>query len=399
MFPTPLNWPVSYPVPGGIDYLWVGGLDMSVPRVVRLARRGGALLQGCDCYIGRAVTRGGWNLNASIWANPFKRQQNFPPGSTLSAYEQHVRSSPFLMYEIPSLAGKTLGCWCKPNPCHGDVLAKLVKEHFETEEFEVLPDVDVDVVNSEEDSKYTMPPTLPEGEFTEKEGITIGATYMRYPYLCIMAISGGRLIRPLLKNGITKSNDLATIGTRFRFTIDKEQVCTGLPHSYQDVHVNVTQKDPKPVSPKQLHQVISLCALSKLHAEDSRNLVEVLASSQVDSRKTPYVFEGVNVHSSFIAKADSDVVFYHTAEAKKLRAQVHVFGKEFHLPVTSVAVTEMILKSKTIQCTLKLGNVDFIRVSLARPFLPWQSHHLDKPCCYAMLTGVILSKDNNITIM
>lgn len=74
-------------------------------------------------------------------------------------------------------------------------------------------------------------------------------------------------------------------------------------------------------------------------------------------------------------------------------------GKEFHLPVTSVAVNKMIMKTRN-QLTLKQESVDFVRVSLARPFLPWQSsHHLDKPHCYAMLTGVVLSMDNDITIM
>ena len=109
-------------------------------KVVRLLRKGGKIVQDCDVYIGRSVKRGGWNLEASIWANPFKRTP-YVPGSTLAAYEKYVRSSTVLMNEIPSLVGKTLGCWCKPNPCHGDVLVKLVNEHLQTEDFEVLPGV------------------------------------------------------------------------------------------------------------------------------------------------------------------------------------------------------------------------------------------------------------------
>ena len=101
-----------------------------IPRVVRIRRSGGVLLQGCDCYIGRAVKKGGWNLDSSIWANPFKRERGLPPGSTLPAYEHYVRSNPVLMHKIPLLVGKTLGCWCKPEPCHGDVLVKLVKEYL-----------------------------------------------------------------------------------------------------------------------------------------------------------------------------------------------------------------------------------------------------------------------------
>jgi hypothetical protein len=29
------------------------------------------------------------------------------------------------MAALPELRGKKLGCWCKPGPCHGDVLAEL----------------------------------------------------------------------------------------------------------------------------------------------------------------------------------------------------------------------------------------------------------------------------------
>ena len=56
----------------------------ALPRVVRLCRRGGKVVQHCDCYIGRAVKRGGWNLDASMWANPFKPRKGMPPGSTLA---------------------------------------------------------------------------------------------------------------------------------------------------------------------------------------------------------------------------------------------------------------------------------------------------------------------------
>jgi len=28
--------------------------------------------------------------------------------------------------DFDELKGKTLGCWCHPDPCHGDVLAEIV---------------------------------------------------------------------------------------------------------------------------------------------------------------------------------------------------------------------------------------------------------------------------------
>ena len=38
------------------------------------------------------------------------------------------------MDAIPELNGKVLGCWCKPSACHGDILIKLFKEHFDITE-------------------------------------------------------------------------------------------------------------------------------------------------------------------------------------------------------------------------------------------------------------------------
>lgn len=34
------------------------------------------------------------------------------------------------MADIRELRGKTLGCWCKPKACHGNVLLKLVGEDY-----------------------------------------------------------------------------------------------------------------------------------------------------------------------------------------------------------------------------------------------------------------------------
>ena len=45
-------------------------------------------------------------------------------------YEVHVRRSPDLIAALPELPGKRLGCYCKPLPCHGDVLVKLLAEFF-----------------------------------------------------------------------------------------------------------------------------------------------------------------------------------------------------------------------------------------------------------------------------
>ena len=53
----------------------------------------------------------------------------------IKRYETYVRSNEFLMREIPSLKGKTLGCWCKQQKCHGDVSARFADESKQIDGF------------------------------------------------------------------------------------------------------------------------------------------------------------------------------------------------------------------------------------------------------------------------
>lgn len=112
----------------------------------------------------------------------------------------------------------------------------LVEEHFETEEFEVLPEVDDDSMSERSEQTNNLQHSKPTSCMS-LEGVTIGATYMKKPYACVMAISGGQLIRPLPLIRITKSDHLAKVGTKFKFTKDVERIKKHLklPHSYEDV--------------------------------------------------------------------------------------------------------------------------------------------------------------------
>jgi Domain of unknown function (DUF4326) len=100
-------------------------LIMAATRVVRLRRKGGKVVQDCDVYIGRRLCMGGWNLAASKWANPFPVKDCASAEEAIAKFEAYLLASPKLIADLAELKGKTLGCWCKPGPCHGDVLAKL----------------------------------------------------------------------------------------------------------------------------------------------------------------------------------------------------------------------------------------------------------------------------------
>lgn len=75
-----------------------------------------------DVYIGRP----------SKWGNPFSHRDGtlarFKAGTldeAIRRYEEWVQSQPDLVAALPELRDKTLGCWCAPGPCHGDVLVRL----------------------------------------------------------------------------------------------------------------------------------------------------------------------------------------------------------------------------------------------------------------------------------
>lgn len=109
--------------------------DSSSPttKVVCLKLKGTAIIQGCDIYIGRAVNRCGWNLPCSKWHNPFRIESYDSIDTVIMLYEHYLKSpqQKELLSQLSELKGKVLGCWCKKTgnePCHGDILLKLLSE-------------------------------------------------------------------------------------------------------------------------------------------------------------------------------------------------------------------------------------------------------------------------------
>ncbi len=61
------------------------------------------------------------------WGNPFIIGKDGTREQVIAKYRVYVRQFPKLTAALPELRGKTLGCWCKPQACHGDVLAELAE--------------------------------------------------------------------------------------------------------------------------------------------------------------------------------------------------------------------------------------------------------------------------------
>lgn len=109
--------------------------------VVKITRKGGKVDVDCDIYIGRRCTMGGWNLQESKWHNPFKVDEENTIHKVINDFYLYMKGSARfggrnLMAELHELKGKVLGCWCKKKgnePCHGDVLVKLLNEQIREE--------------------------------------------------------------------------------------------------------------------------------------------------------------------------------------------------------------------------------------------------------------------------
>lgn len=66
----------------------------------------------------------------SKFANPFKIGRDGDRATVLKKYrrwlEQSFLSGQITVEDLWTLRGKNLGCWCKPDRCHGDILIELI---------------------------------------------------------------------------------------------------------------------------------------------------------------------------------------------------------------------------------------------------------------------------------
>lgn len=73
-----------------------------------------------DIYIGRP----------SKWGNPFVIGRDGTRAEVIAKYRAYIHKNLDLLSAIPELRGKRLGCYCAPQACHGDVLAKLANKEY-----------------------------------------------------------------------------------------------------------------------------------------------------------------------------------------------------------------------------------------------------------------------------
>lgn len=82
------------------------------------------LLDPNHVYIGRHLVYVDGTFN-SRWRNPYPVKR-LGREECLKAYRQMIAANPKMLAELEELRGKTLGCWCKPEACHGDIILELL---------------------------------------------------------------------------------------------------------------------------------------------------------------------------------------------------------------------------------------------------------------------------------
>ena len=92
-----------------------------------------------DVYIGRG----------SKWGNPYPITATQDRETVIAKYREYILSKPELLRDLHELKGKTLGCFCKPKPCHGDVLVELLnqREKPKMKQFNPMQYLAIDIAN------------------------------------------------------------------------------------------------------------------------------------------------------------------------------------------------------------------------------------------------------------
>jgi len=60
------------------------------------------------------------------WGNPFRVGKDGTREEVIEKYRKWIVTQPLLIADLQLLQDKTLGCVCKPNSCHGDILIELI---------------------------------------------------------------------------------------------------------------------------------------------------------------------------------------------------------------------------------------------------------------------------------
>jgi len=91
-----------------------------------------------NVYIGRAgcvfIDGQRYPKISSEFANPYKIGIDGTRDDVIKKYRKYIENrlenDVELRRKLLEMKGKSLGCWCYPDACHGDVLLELIKKYL-----------------------------------------------------------------------------------------------------------------------------------------------------------------------------------------------------------------------------------------------------------------------------
>jgi ribonuclease HI len=124
--PPPADTPEDAPRPAKVPR--TEGVVRTTTRVRIRRRRDGTVVQDCDRYVGRKVTKGGWDLPQDDFCSPITPRVAGGAAEAVRRYFGYLCKRKDLLQRLldGELRGLRLGCFCEEGePCHADVLAEL----------------------------------------------------------------------------------------------------------------------------------------------------------------------------------------------------------------------------------------------------------------------------------
>lgn len=86
---------------------------------------------GNHLYVGRDMTQYVPGAVGSKWKNPYTlKAYGGDAEKVVELYKDYVKRTPKLYDSLHQLEGKTLACWCHPDPCHATALKELYEQRY-----------------------------------------------------------------------------------------------------------------------------------------------------------------------------------------------------------------------------------------------------------------------------
>lgn len=137
------------------------------PKATELIKVVNLYKESYNLYIGRENRK--LRLPISKWGNPFEVKR-YGREKAIQLFREYITTGEgkHLLNDLHELQGKTLGCYCKPQACHGDILKQLAESKHEQTPA-VQPLVEVKPFEQPEPVYYFSKPEQPKPESWEQD--------------------------------------------------------------------------------------------------------------------------------------------------------------------------------------------------------------------------------------